>query len=344
MRAYGSDRLRRGAGIQWILFCPRPKSWVPRTAARTLVASEAPGTAVQWGDEYFEVVSATASGSGVRYVLEPWREENVMRSVDVYDDASEALREEEHHAALRREKHRRTANLLGVLTGNLPGPVQERMGSELGVVPTRLTLASLILPMTFVGFFAFERVDRYMEREPPLPGWLNALAVYLLAESIIRLYVSVSQNRPLGSAIGYVVYSLSPKPPVTQPSRDRLKLEVPPDVRQKDLLMTTEPLLTLLSAGEQRVLADRFSFDYRRTAFKVALVLLAFALLGTATSLASLSKGGGLSPLLSLLGAIAVAVEQIVRLRALRSGPAGSVLAPLVRPLFRRLVTPAPRP
>ena len=354
MQAYGSDRVRRGAGAQWVLLCPRPKpAWVARTPARTLVASAAPGAAVQWGGEYFEVVSATASGSGVRYVLEPWRDENVMRFVDVYDEASEATREEEHHAALRRETGRRTTNLLGILTGNLPGAVQERLGSELGVVPARLTLFSLILPMSFVAFFVFERVHRYMEREPPLPGWLGALALYLLVESATRLTIALSQGRPAGSAAGFVLYSLfylvSPRrgalmPPVERASPARLTVDVPQDIRKNDLVMTTEPLLTLLTPAEQRVLAERFSFDYRRTATTAAMLILGFAVLGAATSIASLSDGGGLSPLLSLLGAAGIGLEQIVRLRALRSGPAGSVLAPLVRPLFRRLVTAAPRP
>ena len=73
-------------------------------------------------------------------------------------------REAEYQARLRRTRGRTAANLLGILTGHLPAPVQERMGSELGILPTRLTALSLLLPMTLIGFMVYENVDRIIKQ------------------------------------------------------------------------------------------------------------------------------------------------------------------------------------
>src|SRR5687767_9634409 len=130
MQPIGADKVRRGRGEQWILLSPRSKGWVARTPA-TMMTRNRPGTAVLCDDRYYEVVSASVADGGIRYVLEPWREEDVMRVVDGYDAATEAAREADHEVLTSRERGRLTANLLGVLTGHLPGPVQERMGNEL---------------------------------------------------------------------------------------------------------------------------------------------------------------------------------------------------------------------
>src|SRR5712691_8463289 len=104
MRAYGSDRVRHDSGDQWILSCRRPKGWLAR-APKSLTRAEYPGTAVLWEERYFEVVSVeNGAEGGVRYVLEPWRDNHIMRVSDAYDDASETRREVEHRAAVAREK------------------------------------------------------------------------------------------------------------------------------------------------------------------------------------------------------------------------------------------------
>ena len=49
---------------------------------KTLTSAEFPGTAVLWEERYFEVVEARAGEGGVGYVLEPWQEMHVMRTIE----------------------------------------------------------------------------------------------------------------------------------------------------------------------------------------------------------------------------------------------------------------------
>ena len=206
MRPYGRDRLRKGEGERLILLCPRSKGWTPRVP-RTLIRSEHPGTAILWEERYFEVVAEELSGESVRYVLEPWREEHAIRITDAYDEASEARREEEYRAAVRRRAARRTVNLFGIFTGHLPAAVQEQLGSELGVLPTRLTLLSLLLSLAF-EIFTVNMIVRAVMARSPIPLIPAALAAYVALESWIRIHIVLGQSRPVGSAAGFILYSL----------------------------------------------------------------------------------------------------------------------------------------
>ena len=346
MQACGNDRVRRGNGEQWVILSPRSKGWVPRTPA-TPTRKDRAGTAVRCDEKYYEVVAANATTAGIRYVLEPWREEHIMRVVDSYDEASEAQRAADHHEVVRRDRGRLSANLLGIFTGQLPGPVQERMGNELGIWPARLTLISIIPAMIFVGLVVNIYVHRKMEQEAPLPFWILLVAGYLLIESAIRFLVAMTQNRPLGSLAGFLGYTafylVAPNRknlirPVEEASKTLLMVEVSEDVGLQDRFQLIEPLLTLLAPAEQDRLAGRFGFDYRKMASTVAAIILVFGVLGVGTAAISLAEGGRLSPILSLLISAGLSAEQIVRLRSLRHGPAGSVLGALVRPLARKLL------
>jgi hypothetical protein len=347
MQAYGTDRVRRGNGEQWIILSSRSKGWVPRTPA-TMTTRDRPGIAILCEEKYYEVVAATVAGTGVRYVLEPWRDEHVMRVVEAYDEASEAHRETDHRDVVRRDRGRISANLLGLLTGQLPGPVQERMGNELGIWPARLTLISILPAMVVVGLVVNLYVHRRMAGEAPLPGWTFVLAGYLLFESALRFLVAMTQNRPLGSLAGFLAYSLyyvvAPnRTTLVRPvesARESLVPEVGEDVAASDRYHLIEPLLTLLPPGDQHRLAQRFGFDYRKMAAIVAAVILSFSVLGAGTAVGALLEGGGLSPMLSLIVSGALAAEQGVRLHKLRRGPAGSVLGVIVRPLAGKLIGP----
>jgi hypothetical protein len=105
-----------------------------------------------------------------------------------------------------------------------------------------------------------------------------------------------------------------------------------------DAFRLREPLLTLLTPEEQRVLAERFGFNYRKQAFAVAWIILVLSIAGIVTSVMTLREGERqVSATISLLLAFALASEQVARLRALRSGPAASMLAKVVRPFARKL-------
>ncbi|HEX9160716.1 MAG TPA: hypothetical protein VF980_03340, partial [Thermoanaerobaculia bacterium] len=266
MHAYGPDRLIPGRPPQLILLCPHPKPWTARTPKS--IHSEHPGTAVRWDDGLYEVVAAEPTADGVRYVLEPWRDEHVIRATDAYDEASEARREKEWQAAIARNRGRKAANLLGIFTGHLPAVVQEHLASELGLLPAKLTLLSLLLSLAFLIWWANDFVRRAMNANlGPMPFVLILGAIYVFLESAIRLNIAWLQRRPVGSAAGGILYLLfyaiagrrtGAISPFTVEKGYKLYFTSPDEeTALRDAYSMREPLLTLLSPDEQNALAER---------------------------------------------------------------------------------------
>ena len=339
MEAYGSDRVRELENVRVILFSRYPKDkWNPRVE-KTLTSPEHPGTAIFWGEAIYEIVAADAQPQGgVRYVLEPWREEHAIRITDRYDDESEALRYAEYQARIRREQKRKGATLVSFLAGHLPAPVQEEMASELGMFAHRMTMMSVLGVFLVIVALFYAMVQRLMNHEPVHP-WQVILTGFLCAETAVRFHLAWSQLRPIGSVAGVLVYSIAyaagwrrgmPAPMQESKGHGVYVREESADTQLRDAFHLREPLITLLSPAEQARFAERFDYDYRRHSSKVAWIFLIFALAGAYTSLRDRS-------IFSLLCAGAIAFEQMMRLAAFKRGPAGSVLGVLVRPLVRSL-------
>lgn len=349
MLAHGSDRVRLVGG-RALLFSALPKGWTPRTA-KTLTHSEHPGTAVLWDGEYYEVIAADAMASGgVRYVLEPWRDEHVMRTVAEYDDASEARLLEDHQRAERQRRGSVLARIGGVVFGQLPAAVQARLASDLGVSPAAMTIVSCIPPLVLFGACAWVSVGATLRMQTsPVPPWLWIVSGFLVLEAAIRFQVAMSQNRGMGTSLGVALYiaywSLSPKraqlvSPFEEPRGEGVFMIPPPDdVALRDSLESRGPFLTFLTPAEQRKLVARYGFEYRRHAVPITWAFLVCALLGVISMGSKLSGGGGtFTTVTSFVLAAVVAAEQIVRLVRIRRGPAGSIFAVLVRPFARDLL------
>ena len=337
MLTHGSDRARQ-AGDKVILHSAIAKGWTPRVA-KTLTSAEHPGTAVLWEEQYYEVVEATPLQSGgVRYVLALWREDHTIRTFESYDADSEALRIADYERVARQRRAGWLTRLSGIFLGFLPAPVQMHLENELGVRATRMTLLSCVLPMVAAGFCIYLTVDARMRgTASPVPALLFLVIALLAFESAIRFFVVMSQGRPMGSLLGAIVYgiyyALSKKRdqlPSASGGRGYSVAFTPPpeDVAARDALTLKEPLLTLLPSAEQRQLAERIGYDYRRSASGVAWVILVFAAIGAYTS----------TTVLAMLIAGGVAVEQALRLVKLRTQPVGSVFGLLVRPFVRDLL------
>ncbi len=306
---------------------------------RTLTTAQFPGTAVLWEEQYFEVVDARAlPQGGVEYVLEPWRDHHVMRVVEPYDEPSEAKRTADHRAHLARERGRKSANLLALLTGHLPAVVQNRMAEDLGLLPVKLSLMSILGSYAAVVAGILWMVSAKMRNEPP-PFLLVLAVAFLGVETTARFLVAWTQGRPIGSTLGlfgYIAWWLLTGRRGTSPFAEEKGWKVrisdaPEDVATRDMLMLREPFLTLLSEAEQQRLAERWGYDYRRHASGIAIGILVFAAMGIVSSI---YRGA----IVAFVVACIVALEQIYRLTALRRGPAGSVFGVLVRPFVRKLL------
>jgi len=116
-------------------------------------------------------------------------------------------------------------------------------------------------------------------------------------------------------------------------------LPPPDDVALRDALTVRGPLMTLLSADEQRRLQQKYGFNYREhSAFSLTWTVLVISVIGIISSFVRVQKGYGFGAFLSLLTALALTVEQVFRLFALQRGPAGSILGFFVRPFMRKML------
>lgn len=337
MQAYGSDRIRRGDGERMILSCRVSKGWTARVE-KTFTSAEFPGTAVLWEERYFEVVLAEViPAGGVRYVLEPWRDQHAMRVTDRYDAESEVQRAEELRQQQQREKRRKSASALALLTGHLPAVVQEELGREVGILPPRLTLVSIIgVYVVIAAIMLF--IVRSILAQQPIPFLPLVVAIYLGIENSLRFLINWTQSRPIGSTLGWIAYLLfygarrrGPSPFALEKGWSAPISTPPADVAARDAFAMRESLVTLLTPADQRRIAERFGYDYRRHSRIVAIFILVFAALGVITAFRS-------QALVTMLVAAIVASEQIIRLIALRRGPAGSVLRFLAWPFMRKLL------
>jgi hypothetical protein len=339
MRPHGTDRLRPPEGDRLTLASRIDKGWVARVG-KTLTSAEFPGTAVLWEEQYFEVVEARPlPQGGVEYVLEPWRDNNVMRVVQQYDEPAEAGRVAEHRARLARERNRKTANLAALFTGHLPAVVQNRMAENLGLLPYRVTFVSVVGMYALVVGCVLWMLSDVMRRDEP-PVVLLFATAYLGIETTARFFIVWTQNRPIGSAVGlfaYIVWWLltgkrGTSPFAIEKGFDVVITEAPDDVKTRDLLMMREPFLSLLPAELQERIAKRFpAYDYRRYSTGIAIAILVAAVIGIVSSLHR-------DAFVAFLAAVALTLEQVVRLMVLWRRPAGSVLGLLVRPFVRKLL------
>jgi hypothetical protein len=330
VQAYGSDRLRQD-GDRWILWCRVEKGWIARVD-KAQRSAEFPGTAVLSDNQYFEVVKVDAMATGIRYVLEPWREDHAMRTTDRYDAESEAAREEHRRAAIAHVQKRHALNLLGIFAGHLPADVQEKLGMEYGVYAHWLTLMSTVpIYLTAAGCMLVAG-DRLMHGD--LPFWLIGVAIALLVETMIRSFWAFATRKPMGSLVGlfaYTAYAALTGTLVISKPATFVSPEAPEHIANADAIAIREPLITLLPRADQERITRRFPYSYERLSAKVAAVILVFAVIGAFSA-------GEQGHVAGALVAAVVAGEQIYRLSEFRRGPTGSMLGFLVRPVVRKLL------
>jgi hypothetical protein len=334
VQAFGSDRLRQ-EGDRWILVSRLDKGWTPRVE-KTHTTAEFPGTTVVWEEQHWEVALAEPlPQGGMRYILDPWRENLAMRVVEHYDAPSEAVRVEEHRKKLLREKQRLSAKLLAVVVGHFPALVQNEMASELGLLAPRITLMS-IFGMYLVGAcLVLYGVSRIMAGET---AGISVLAIPILSGTSYRLFIVWTQNRAIGTIYGLVGYSIyyaitkrGPSPFAVEKGWAVKSTEATPDVVLQDSFTMREPFVTFLIPEEQQRIAARFPYDYRRESTKVAAIVLVGSLVGLASSFYT-------GAIISAMAASALAFEQIIRMMSFRRGPAASVLRFITRPLVRKFL------
>lgn len=346
MQAYGTDRLRLRDDGSAVLSCRVPKpGWSARTT-KTMTSAEHPGTAVLWEDGCWEVVDIEVLKQGLRYTLRPWPETAAMRFTDRYDAATEEERGAEYRRRVAREKGRVLANVFALITGHLPAAVQEQLGSEVGIVPVRMTQISTVLPfVVFVGMAVHLAGSIIEQKAPGIPLWLFLFVVYMFVDSLVRFLFTFSVHKPIGSFPGLVAYAifyaLAPQKshlirPFAAPKGSSIRMTpLTPQEHLESAVAVWEPAFTLLSRADQQRVAERYGTAYRKHETAVAAIILIFAALGVVSSFGKLSPSHPTAAI-SLLVAAGLVAEQVWRIATFKGGPAPSVLRFLVRWAVRR--------
>ncbi|MFY9551414.1 MAG: hypothetical protein WAU32_09715, partial [Thermoanaerobaculia bacterium] len=295
LSTFGADRVEAGPGQETVLLCPVSKvSWAPRRE-KTLTTAAYPGTAVEWGGLLFEVRRAEPlADGGMRYVLAPWEEGHAIRRLERYDEQSELARARTREDLVSGVRKRRLSILLAPLAGLLPGAVQKDMESEFGAPSIAMTISSA-LPLFVVGFLGvFERFLGGLGAGLGLSGWLTPpgpIALYLFAESALRLGSAIAMGEPMGSFP--VVFAYQAWREAREPKPAAGQAAAPEDAARdaSDRFRMLEPLLSLLSPAEQEVLIERFRFEPVRWGKLTAAILLLLAGTNFLVALVNLAAG-----------------------------------------------------
>jgi hypothetical protein len=165
-----------------------------------------PGTAVQIGEDLFEVVSAEKSGGAWVYLLEPWTGQETIRVCVEWGEEAER----EFTAGLREDRIRERKRMLAwgvqVLLGFLPANYQERLYQTIGLDPARATFWSAALEIAVASPFAVLFVISAVAGGAGglggyVPTWVGVSAVAATAEGAFRLIAVISTGSPIGSLL-----------------------------------------------------------------------------------------------------------------------------------------------
>lgn len=343
-RPIGSDRLEPASEGRLYLFARHAKGWRPRTE-KSRLTPEHPGTAVRWEEQVFEVLDVDSLAAGeIRYTLALWDEQHAIRVVESYDEANETRLQRERESQERDQRHRWALLLLMPLLGLLPASEQEEIENRYAVPATRLTIVSAV-PLVLLGSFCLAMMWAAALFGPTsVPLWLIQLGQYFWIESLVRISISITQGRPIGSVLGWVAFtaaqfrrgersSAGPASPREAPSPERAA---------QDSFHLMEPFLSFLDAADQAKLKELFGFDGVRWGKVTAIVILVAVGPLCLAAIFGLLSAPKFSDVLLLAATGTLAVEQALRLGKLSRGLAApSLLGFLFRPRARRLLGPS---
>lgn len=160
------------------------------------------GTAVSVDDVVYQVTRLDVLPKGERWELTVWPDGEAARSFVTLDRSWVEARAAETAEARDDSRRRMVATPWMVLLGMLPGDVQRRWDAEWGFPAWRATRLSIWFELV-VGAILVIQVVRFAAGDDmwlPLPVAL--VGPVLVLEGVVRLVVSSTATRPLGSLLG----------------------------------------------------------------------------------------------------------------------------------------------
>ena len=165
-----------------------------------------PGTAVQIGEDLFEVVSAEKSGGEWVYRLEPWTGQDAIRVCVDWGEEQERQFIAGLHDDRIQERKRLLAWSGQALLGFLPAKHQDRLYQTIGLDPARATFWSAALEVAVASPFAVLFVVNAIAGGigglgGQVPAWIGVAAIVAAAEGVLRLVAVISTGNPIGSLL-----------------------------------------------------------------------------------------------------------------------------------------------
>jgi hypothetical protein len=245
-----------GGGIV-VLSANLDLGWRPREDDR-------PGSAVMWEGSGFEVVEREPWRRGARWILEPWRGEDVMRVVLPLDSATVATNARTAQTAIRAAELRPLLWIGSPILGFASASRQRRWRDDYGFPATLATSISAIGEIVVGTLCVIEIVVSMFADEPLfpwIPRMLVPLGLVVFIEGAIRLAQIVSDPGPVGSLFGLPFTILDRR---ESPSSELLPA---PTVRAFDAAAGT---LELLSTIHRRDWEEPGILPYRGELFTLA--------------------------------------------------------------------------
>ncbi len=323
------------------LICAVSKGWAGQ-ARGSQTRAEHPGTAVRWHDAIYEVVEANPLATGaVRYRLAPWQDRHAIRVIERYDASSEAARGTERVRRNDSVRERRLAILFSPLIGHLPGPVQERLESEIGAPALAMTVISAA-PIFVLGILGLLSYILGVFGAAPLfhPAPPLLLSIFFASESAVRIGSAWIAGHPMGSVAGTALYRAVAALRGRGTPISRAVARPSAGLTDQDLFRLLEPALSLLPRMDQQRLERRYDFAWRKWGLITAALLFAVGALNVLAAAAAFAGDvAGTSEVVWIFLGTALSVEQGLRWRDISRGrPRGSVLGVAVRPFAARLL------
>lgn len=182
-----------------------------------------------WLGEPYEVVAEEASGSDQGWILQPWPDPEVMRTVFRLDEAwieAHAVADEDH----RRGRVIRWLSLpVAPLLALAPARLQRWWQDSWGFPAAAATLVSAVFELVAGGVGVVQVLALTFGSDWFLSGPFRLAAVIgpaLFAEALVRLATAAARAEPMGSVVGLPLALLFPAAPAPrQSTRPVVRLE-----------------------------------------------------------------------------------------------------------------------
>lgn len=179
---------------RWIYSAFEKDHWVPRKAGDLLHADH-PGTALQIGEDLFEILTAEETLEPdyvVRYGLKKWNPQHALRGVIPYTPETQSQSAADYQDEASKQALRSRILWLFPLAGMAPDPLQRDWEAKTALPMTVVAAASAL-----VQILIFMSLVQTFGRSPANSPGMFALE-YLGVDAFVRLLLIVCTGKPRG--------------------------------------------------------------------------------------------------------------------------------------------------